>query len=42
MTGSGSGVFGLFPDAAGAEEARAVLREAGVVCYTAQTTPKLD
>lgn len=42
MTGSGSGVFGLFPDAAGAEEARAVLRDAGVVCYTAQTAPKLD
>ena len=41
MTGSGSGVFGLFPDASRAAEARAALREAGVVCYEAVTTAAL-
>ena len=41
MTGSGSGVFGLFPDAGRAAGACAALGEAGVACYTAQTTPPL-
>ncbi len=41
MTGSGSGVFGVFADAARAGEACAALREAGVVCYASQTTPRL-
>ena len=41
MTGSGSGVFGVFADAARAGEACKTLREAGVVCYASQTTPRL-
>ena len=41
MTGSGSGVFGIFPDAGKAEEACAALREAGVACYGAATTAQL-
>ena len=41
MTGSGSGIFALFSDAGSAGEACAALREAGVDCYEAGTTPKL-
>ena len=41
MTGSGSGVFGVFADAARAGEACKTLREAGVACYASQTTPRL-
>ena len=41
MTGSGSGVFGLFPDALKAEKACVALREAGVICYPAMTSPAL-
>jgi 4-diphosphocytidyl-2-C-methyl-D-erythritol kinase len=41
MTGSGSGIFGVFSDAAQAGEARAALRGAGIACYTAQTTGQL-
>ena len=41
MTGSGSGVFGVFADAARAGEACKTLQEAGVACYASQTTPRL-
>jgi 4-diphosphocytidyl-2-C-methyl-D-erythritol kinase len=41
MTGSGSGIFGVFSNAAQAEEACAALHGAGVACYTAQTTAQL-
>ncbi len=41
MTGSGSGVFGIFPDAGRAGEACAALERAGVVCYGASTTSAL-
>ncbi|MBR3556657.1 MAG: 4-(cytidine 5'-diphospho)-2-C-methyl-D-erythritol kinase [Oscillospiraceae bacterium] len=41
MTGSGSGIFGVFSDAAQAGEARAALRGAGIACYAAQTTGQL-
>jgi 4-diphosphocytidyl-2-C-methyl-D-erythritol kinase len=41
MTGSGSGVFGLFPDGDAAEEACRVLGELGVEAHPAQTTGRL-
>ena len=41
MTGSGSGVFGLFPDGARAAEACRALREAGIEAHPAQTTGRL-
>lgn len=41
MTGTGSGVFGLFPDARSADEACHRLREEGYTCYRAKTTGPL-
>ncbi len=41
MTGSGSGVFGVFPDGRSADAACRNLREAGVECHAAQTTGRL-
>ncbi len=41
MTGTGSGVFGVFPDSGAAEEARKALTAAGVACDTAKTTARL-
>ena len=41
MTGSGSGVFGLFPDGDMAGEACRVLGEAGIEAHPAQTTGRL-
>ena len=38
MTGSGSGVFGIFPDAQAAENAFQALRAEGIDCHTARTT----
>ncbi len=41
MTGTGSGVFGIFPDGGTAEAARAALTAQGIACDTAKTTARL-
>ncbi len=41
MTGSGSGVFGVFPDEAAARSACAALRAKGIECHFARTTGRL-
>jgi 4-diphosphocytidyl-2-C-methyl-D-erythritol kinase len=41
MTGTGSGIFGLFPDAGIADRAQTALTGAGISCVRAKTTPRL-
>lgn len=41
MTGSGSGVFGLYPSPAAAQAALPRLREQGIECHATQTTERL-
>ena len=42
MTGSGSGVFGIYPDGATAAEALPKLRADGLDCYLCETTGRLS
>ncbi len=42
MTGTGSGVFGLFPSEEAAEKAREALKEQGVSCVRTKSTGRLE